>query len=251
MLEQFKRKHLMYDPDDPPVLHKDNIRKRNGVFRVLRDVERQKAFDEGLLEVLRSARFMLVCVVVDKRACKDVYHTSGPNPYHYALGGLLARYVGYLNVVVGGRGDVMAEARYPKADRDLGEAYRFAYANGTTWLPDPEPLSGTLFQKALTSKEIKIKAKDRNIAGLQLADLLTYCCYVDTMYSCRGLELPASMGGYTRQVLDVVSRRYNRRGMTGDINGYGRVLIAPTQKNAGECSPARRPNGPPPSELSD
>jgi hypothetical protein len=228
MLEQFKREHLAYDPDDPPILHKDDIRKRNGVFRVLRDVERQKSFDEGLLEVLRSAEFMLVCVVVDKRACKDKYRASGPNPYHFALGGLLARYAGYLNVVVGGRGDVLAEARYPKADRDLGEAYRFVYANGTTWLPGPRPLGGDLFQKALTSKEIKIKAKDRNIAGLQLADLLTYCCYVDTMCACRGLDLPESMGDYTRKVLDVVSMRYNRRCMTGDINGYGRVLISPT-----------------------
>lgn len=227
MLEQFKRKHLRYDPDDPPILHKDDIRKRKGAFHVLRDMERQAAFDEALLKLFRDARFVLMCVVVDKRACKDKYQTNGPNPYHFALGGLLARYVGYLNVVVNGCGDVMAEARYPKADRDLREAYRFVCANGTTWLPEPRPLGGNLFRRALTSGEIKIKAKDRNVAGLQLADLLTYCCYVDTVCACRGLGLPDTMGEYTRKVLETVSVRYNRRGTTGEVNGYGRVLISP------------------------
>lgn len=33
-LERLKRTHLAYDPDDPPILHKDDIIKRNGAFRV-------------------------------------------------------------------------------------------------------------------------------------------------------------------------------------------------------------------------
>lgn len=224
-LEDFKKRHLPYDPDDPPILHKNDIIHKRGIFKVLRDPAKAERFDKGLLSLIRRAEFCLFCVVVDKQANLDRYGAHSPEQYAYALASLVVRYTGWLHYIVGGVGDVMVEARYRKADRDLAQAYRDIWQNGTTNYPGPRPLRGETLRPYLTTRELKLKEKRFNIAGLQLADLLTYCCKVDTLWLFRR---PAPrLGPYSTQVLGAVQRKYNCRVSDGDAKGYGKILISP------------------------
>lgn len=224
-LEAMKKRHLAYDADDPPVLHKDDIVKKRRAFSVLRDAALQQAFDADLLQLLSIHEYCVVCVVVDKLACVRAYGPRCPEPYEYAMAALLVRYAGWLNYVVHGVGDVMAEARYKKADRSLSRAYQDVYVNGTTRYPGPRPIGGVHLQKALTSRNLKLKEKRDNVAGLQVADLLTYCCKVDTLGSF-GRPAPVP-GPFSQAVQAAIAPKYNRRAGYGTLKGYGQVFITP------------------------
>jgi hypothetical protein len=58
------------------------------------------------------------------------------------------------------QGDVLAESRGGREDMQLKEAYRNVYESGTSFR------KLDFFQKTLKSKEIKIKPKTANIAGM-------------------------------------------------------------------------------------
>ncbi|MGQ9666008.1 MAG: hypothetical protein ACUVWB_01725, partial [Anaerolineae bacterium] len=104
-------------------------------------------------------------MVIDKQAHINRYGNAAHHPYHYCLTVLLERYCGFLNHLHA-NGDVMGESRGGAEDQQLKAAYQSVYENGTK---SHEP---TFFQRALTSKELKLKPKSANIAGLQIADLL-------------------------------------------------------------------------------
>jgi hypothetical protein len=65
-------------------------------------------------------------------------------------------------------GDAMAESRGGNEDTRLKETFARLLAQGTEYLA-PER-----FQEVLTSKQLKISPKSRNVCGLQVADLLAH-----------------------------------------------------------------------------
>jgi len=226
-LEDLKKRHLPYDPDDPPILHRCDIRNGTEAFRVLRDDEKRKTFEEDLVELVGAAKYCLFCVVINKEKNAQRYGPMCPGQYEYAMAGLIPRYAGWLNYSVHGRGDVMAEARYPKGDRDLDRAYEDIYLNGTINYPGPKPVGGKIIQKTITTRSIKFKKKDKNIAGLQLADLLTFCGKVDTL-SDYGEPVQYDLFPFTERLLEAIQDKYNRNLFRGGVvKGYGRIYIAP------------------------
>ena len=60
------------------------------------------------------------------------------------------------------------------------------------------------------SKELKVKAKSANIAGLQLTDLIAYPSRAEILYE-RGL-LGRDLGTFSRLVVDILADKYDRRG---------------------------------------
>jgi len=225
-LELLKRTHLTYDPDRPPILHRHDIITRKGVFQVLKDPARRVAFYRDLASLIGSADFGLFCVVVDKKANIDRYGSACPEQYGYALAGLMPRYAGWLHYNVFGVGDVMAEARYKKADRSLSQVYRDIYEHGTRHYPRPHPQPARVIQRTVVSKSLKLQEKRFNIAGLQVADLVAFGFKVDTLRA-HGKPAP-HLEGFWRRLLSLVQPKYNRnlhRG--GIIDGYGRIFIAP------------------------
>jgi hypothetical protein len=227
-LEHFKRRHLPYDPDEPPILHKYDITCRRGAFRCLKDAGKRANFDQDLLNLVGAANFGLIAAVVNKQANVRRYGTRSPEQYCYALAGMIPRYVGYLHYLVGNSvGDVMAEARYKSADRRLSAAYRDIYYNGTVNYPGPNPLPGKTIQGNLTTRSLKLKRKRDNIAGLQLADLLTYCCKIDVLREY-GEPHVATLGAFSEEMLAAVQSKYNHNAFRGTVRGYGKILIQPT-----------------------
>ena len=164
-LNALKRKHFTDDPDKPVILHRIDILKRKGPFRVLQNPKGQAAWDNDLVEFLSTLRAQVFTVVLDKRAYRGRHAAEPPDAYHYALQGLLWRIRGYLHVR-GAQADVFAEARGKREDTQLMQAYRETCASGTSHG------SAAAYRAAFPDDEITIRRKDHNVLGLQIADLL-------------------------------------------------------------------------------
>jgi len=214
-LERFKRELFGPRPDNPVILHRSEIINRRGPFGALCQAEFRASFDAGIWQVMERAKFRVVGIVIDKKVHAEKY-SSPFHPYHYCLAVMLDRYSGWLtyrNAV----GDVMAESRGKVADLQLGQAYLRVFESGTLLFGPAH------HQRALTSKAIKFRSKQANIAGLQLADLLAYpirqACLVE-----RG-RIPDPGDVYGKRILQAVETKFNRHERTGQIQGYGKVWL--------------------------
>ncbi|MGC9455311.1 MAG: DUF3800 domain-containing protein [Phycisphaerae bacterium] len=215
-LQSFKDSIFGPRPDKPVILHRSDIINRKGPFGILRHPDIRERFDSGLLAVVARARFKMVCVIIDKKCHLDTYD-SPFHPYHYCLAAMLDRYSGWLHFK-SAHGDVMAESRGKEEDLQLKAAYRTVYESGTLMFGHKH------HQRALTSKEIKIRPKIANIPGLQLADILAHpvkqAClsengHIDT--------LPESYG---KRLYGIVERRFNTHAYRKETLGYGKVLLS-------------------------
>lgn len=125
---------------------------------------------------------------------------------------MLERYAGWLvykNVV----GDVMAESRGGEEDLQLKQAYRRAYESGT------QHFSREKFQRGLTSKDLKIRPKSANIAGLQLADILAYPVRQAVLLQKGLIHDPGDVFG--KKIYEAARRKFNCNECNGEIEGYG------------------------------
>ncbi len=215
-LEDFKQKHLPYDPDFPLILHRSDIINRRGCFGRLCDPTARKKFDSDLLNLIREADFKVIAVVIDKKNHVEKYKELAFHPYHYCLTAILERYCGLLNFI-GGLGDVLAESRGGSEDNQLKEAYRRVYNAGTQY-QRPE-----FFQHVLSSKEAKLRSKRNNIAGLQLADNLAYPVKQSILLEYKKIPDPGNIFG--KRICEAIKTKYNKHLYRGHIEGYGRIFI--------------------------
>jgi hypothetical protein len=214
-LEAFKQAHIPHNPDEPLILHREDIINRRGSFWRLRDPERSRAFDADLLQVISAAEFAVVAVVIDKKRLHDAYDTPS-HPYHLAIGFMLQRYCGYLNHI-NRHGDVMAESRGAKENRLLMASYEWCYERGV-WSYTP----AQALQQALTTRKLKIEQKSANIAGLQLADVLSNPVRRGILKELgHVLEEPSP---FTARMIEVAERKFNRHLSSGRVWGYGKVF---------------------------
>jgi hypothetical protein len=129
---------------------------------------------------------------------------------------MLERYCGWLTFT-GSKGDVMAEARGKAENEALRKAYDSVWRTGTHWRGVP------FFRKTLTSKEVKIKPKTSNIAGLQLADLLAHTVTREVLVAYDRIEETTTP--FAAQLGKVIRHKYNMQIYKGQIKGYGQVLL--------------------------
>lgn len=162
-LESLKSEFFRSHPDEPVILHRKEIVNARGPFGSLRDPDVRSRFDGRLLQLLRDWDYTVVTVCIDKRKHKETYTTWRHDPYHYCLEVLMERFVLFLkrlNAV----GDAIAESRGGREDTRLKASYSRLWSQGSSYVA-PE-----LVQQYLTSRQLKVKPKANNIAGLQLAD---------------------------------------------------------------------------------
>lgn len=215
--EDFKIKHFSRDVDEKIIiLHRKELINKSSIFSVLRDSKKEKLFNDELLSILDEAKFKIIAVVIDKKSHKRRWGDIAAHPYHYCLLALVQRYVGFLNFY-NAHGDVLAESRGAKEDLQLKEEFTHLYETGSSYV------SSVSFQKALSSKEIKLKKKEQNIAGLQVPDLFAHPCKQDVLLS-NNLILEYQ-GKFGKKILNLASLKYNRRQLFGQVKGYGQVLI--------------------------
>ena len=165
--EALKQEFFPYDPDEPLVLVRKKIVQKKDDFDGLVDNELATRWEEAIYQFLDAHVSQVICVVLDKQAFLQSGWATVQNPYGYCICALAESYGDWLNGV-GGTGDVMAEARGKREDQELKNDFsRFMVGNGI-----PEGTQGS--RQQISSSQIKVHLKSRNITGLQLADLLAY-----------------------------------------------------------------------------
>lgn len=215
-LESLKALHLPHHPDDPVVLHREDMINARKSFKNLRDATKRAQFDAHLLEVIQKAEFRIVAVVIDKHELQRSYGEAAAHPYHLGLGFLLQRFAGYLNHI-NRVGDVMGESRGGREDRLLKESYTRVFERGV-WAT-----KGNIFQSALTSRDLKLKPKTANIAGLQLADLLGHPIKHWVLNHFGYIE--GELAPFAQRLIQVAEPKLNRHLYEGKTDGYGMVLF--------------------------
>jgi Protein of unknown function (DUF3800) len=145
----------------------------------------------------------------DLRAAK-----KDQNQRYLSLTGLAIRYVLRLHYS-GFVGDVMGEARGPRHDAQLRRAFRFFYRIGTTVRID-------VIHARLISRELRLVPKEKNVAAIQIADLLAHPAHRAYKFEKLGIKQPDDYGTALAKILQ--SKTYHRS-WWGKIEGYGRKWL--------------------------
>lgn len=215
-LQELKEGIFGPHPDDDSIcLHRKDIVERRGIFERLRVPALNQRFERELLDLVEKASFWMACVVVDKSSYVSRAERELFNPYHYCIAALLESYGGWLDQI-GAKGDVMAESRGSKEDQQLRHEFESTVANGTLRRP------ADWFQRVLTSSKIKLKKKEHDIAGLQLADLLAYPLKREIVAERRG-EVPRR--DFSSRLLEAARPKMNCQPGGGRISEYGKVWL--------------------------
>ena len=214
-IEALKRKFFGSHPDEPIVLHRKELVNKKPPFESLQDPDTEQAFNNELLSLLGQFDFTVITTVIDKLEHLQRYQVWRFDPYHYCLTTVVERYVLWLkrrdHV-----GDVMAESRGGKEDRRLKDSFEQVYSVGSDFIKPEE------FVGRLTSRQLKIKPKANNIAGLQLADLIAHPSFRATLARRNNQRLPTNFGGQIAEILEATKYDRNRQ---GEIYGWGRKWL--------------------------
>ena len=198
------------------VLHRrELIDKRPPPFDRLRDPQVRTRFDTLILQLIRETEFSAITTLIDKKAHVEQYQVWQSQPYHYCLTAILERYVRWLqnaNTV----GDVLVESRGKAENMKLEAAYKRLYKFGT------ESVGPNIFQRHLSSNEIKLKLKSENISGLQIVDLLANPACRDLICRLTGESMRAEFG---RQVVEILYASKYRRRWDGVVAGWGTKIL--------------------------
>lgn len=210
--EGLKRQFFKGDPDEPIILHRKEIMSRSGIFSPLEDAITRDAFNNEFLKIVEGTSFTSLIVVINKAIHKGQYAFPFP-PYHYCLIALLQRYGFWLG---SRRGDVMGESRGKTEDEQLKSLYATLYSNGE-WQQ-----RASFYQQHFTSKEIKLSPKYKNVAGLQLADLLAHPAKLRCLIN-QGVQ-GVQESTFGKLVADVFWKKIRRR-HDGISRGWGEKYI--------------------------
>jgi hypothetical protein len=132
-MNRLKEKIFEPDPDEPVVLHRRDIVKSRGPFKILSDPDKRDEFDKALISALTRWEYNVVTVLIDKLALREQYKVWKAHPYHYCLQVLLERFLMFLQDHEG-HGDVMVESRGGKEDNKLKDSYNRLYRLGSDYI---------------------------------------------------------------------------------------------------------------------
>lgn len=213
--EALKRRYFDSHPDDPVILHRKELVNKQGPFSPLRDPGLERAFNRELLGLLEEVDFTVFVVIIDKSRHNQQYDRWNHDPYHYCQEILIARYVRWLSRG-DAVGDVMAESRGGAEDRRLKAAFIEIVERGTDVVGIDE------IANRLTSRELKIRPKTTNVAGLQLADLIAHPCLRSSLAAKLGHAGKETFG---MKIARIVEEQKYDRDPHGTIDGWGREWL--------------------------
>lgn len=160
-----RKERFFPDATKPVIFHREHLLNAMPPFGSLVDPAFRRVFDESMLEMYRDASYRLVATMIYKPFYKSLYPDDQWHPYHDCMEVLIDRFVLFLKRRKA-VGDVYAETRGKKEDRELDKAWREFRDKGTTFTTADD------MNKVFTSKDIHIKPKSANLSGMQLSDLL-------------------------------------------------------------------------------
>ena len=210
-IEELKKRYFGSHPDEPIILHRKELVNKKPPFHPLQDARVEQAFNADLLSLLDDLDYVVITSVIDKMEHNTQYTTWRFDPYHYSLTVLIERYVQWLETMAA-VGDVMAESRGGNEDKRLKASFERLFLHGTEYITAQQLAAG------LTSRQLKVKPKSTNVAGLQLADLLAHPSYRAVLARHQHQPLPENFGG---RIAEILERSKYRRSAQGKIEGWG------------------------------
>lgn len=211
-LEQLKGKFFRHHPDDPVILHRKELINRKPPFEALADDRVRMCFDTELLTLLENWEYSVISVCLDKKSHRETYQVWRYDPYHYCLAVLLERFIFFLDGKLS-QGDVMAESRGGKEDVRLKSSFERLWNSGTEYVESQR------FQSRLTSRQLKVKPKANNIAGLQIADIIVHSSRDEILFENRlGRDMLAP---FTQKIVEILQKKYYQR----DGKMFGKKFI--------------------------
>jgi hypothetical protein len=211
-LEKIKRAFFSYHPDEPVIFHRKELVNRVPPFESLRNQETERQFNEQLLALFDRLQFVTLTVVIDKKMQRDLYKVWRYDPYHYCLAVTLERYIHFLEGE-DAKGDAMAESRGGKEDMRLKRSFENLYVEGTDFV------KADRFARSLTSRQLKVKPKSNNIAGLQISDLIAHPSQRYALLLHRKIVDDREIFG--DRIAEILVRSKYYRSKAGIIEGYG------------------------------
>ena len=221
LTEQMNALKYDYFGDTSIILHRREIIAGKPPFECLLDEKKREHFNNDLLRIMSDLPYGVISVLVDKKALVDKYGIiRAQDPYALALEYLMQRYQYWMQDASSREGhitgDILAEARGGREDHTTKETYRLIYSGqGYNRLKDAD--------KYYSSKEIKLKKKKDNIAGLQFVDLISHPArrYI---LSQNHLASNLKQTSFEQSVVDILVRTKFRR-KNGKIEGAGTVFF--------------------------
>jgi hypothetical protein len=198
------------------VLHRRDMMRREGAFKVLNNDQLRREFDARLAALISEVSAPVFTISIDKKAHLERYRVWQHSPYHYVLQCLAERFVLWLERT-NSCGDMVGEARNETHDIQLRRAFRRFYRHGTDWVRPP------LIQRRLTSGELRLQEKPANIAGLQLADVLAHPAHRAFKFMRLREVPPDDYGTFLARALERLS--YDRHPTNETVEGYGRKWL--------------------------
>lgn len=163
-LDEFREK---YFSSTEVILHSRDIRKCEGAFQILFDLDVKARFYRDLNKIMDSTDFTIIGAAVNKTEHIKRYGKGAKDPYSLSLSFVLERLIFCLDgKTAEAKVRIKAEKRGTKEDCMLLADYNSILDRGTYYVG----------RERLASRiaEFKFHAKRENIVGLQLADLCAY-----------------------------------------------------------------------------
>jgi len=213
-LESLKRDHFAkHHPDEPIILHASELKGKGKEFACLKDPAARFAFDQALFSFIDELQVSIISVTVDKPSFVQSQVRVGRSPYTTCLLNLLERYYLFLQDN-SARGDVMIEGGDKSRDRSVRDMYGEIYLNAAGLIHR--------FSDRFTSKEIKIKPKVQNIAGLQIADIVGLPI---RKHALRQHGIEVNISTFESRFYNVIEPKI-RRAKNGKVEGFGTKWLA-------------------------
>lgn len=111
---------------------------------------------------------------------------------------------------------MMAESRGGNEDKRLKQSFGRLYEEGSSHL------AHEMFAQRLTSRQLKLKAKAMNVAGLQLADLIAHPSFRAVLARQQNQSLAVNFGGQIARILE--ETKYDR-GPGAKLRGWGQKWL--------------------------
>lgn len=183
------------------ILHSRDIRKCEGVFVKLFDLEVKARFYERLNSILENGKYTVIAVGIKKQEFIEKFGKIADDPYEISLSFLLERAVMETDNSKESTLHITIESRGRVEDAILQKRYNRLLDNGSSHIA-PER-----FKKRF--EKMEFRRKKENDCGLQIADL---CAYPVSRHIINPSE--------PYPPYDIVEKKF-RKSITGSFTGYG------------------------------
>ena len=164
---EVKRFKIKYFNTDEVILHSREIRKCEGPFQILFDLDLKAAFYKDLNSILSTSAYSLIGSGINKEKLIKKYGKVAKDPYSISLSFILERLIFFTDRIgIPSTLEVLVEERGKREDQALLSNFNAILDRGTHYITSER------FKARI--KRLAFHAKRDNIIGLQIADLCAY-----------------------------------------------------------------------------